>query len=141
MEVFFWDGAREMSCHGLWASPFKAIMFSFSQRTVVACQSLLIAISALSLTSSLRWDAHITHLISRGHRLFAQSTSWAHSEGLPTSFTHFLLTTYVLPSATFGAEFIGDCNAKSRAVGLCTTTMRTSSPWMGIGHAVRFGTL
>ena len=24
------------------------------------------------------------------------------------SFTHFLLTTYVLPSATFGAEFIGD---------------------------------
>ena len=61
------------------------------------------------LTPSLRWDAHITHLISRGDRLFAQSTSWAHSEGLPASFTHFLLTTYVLPSATFGAEFIGDC--------------------------------
>ena len=29
------------------------------------------------LTPSLRWDAHITHLISRGDRLFAQSTSWA----------------------------------------------------------------
>ena len=61
------------------------------------------------LTSSLRWDAHLAHLISRGHRLFAQSASWAHSEGLHASFTHFLPTTYVLPSAIFGAAFIGDC--------------------------------
>ena len=35
---FFWDGPREISCHGLWTSSFKAIMFSFSQRTVVACR-------------------------------------------------------------------------------------------------------
>ena len=63
-------------------------MFSFSQRTVVACR--------LFLSQSRRC---LDSVISRGDRLFAQSTLWAHSEGLPASFTHFLL----------GAEFIGDC--------------------------------
>ena len=43
------------------------------------------------LTPSLRWDAHVSHLVSRGHRLFAQCVSWARSEGLSVSFAHFLL--------------------------------------------------
>ena len=61
------------------------------------------------LTPSLRWDAHVAHILARGHRLFAKSTSWARSKGLPASFSHFLLSTYVLPSATFGTEFVGNC--------------------------------
>ena len=61
------------------------------------------------LTPSLRWDAHVAHLVSRGHRLFAQCVSWARSEGLSVSFAHFLLATYVFPSAMYGTEFVGDC--------------------------------
>ena len=61
------------------------------------------------LTPSLRWDAHIAHILARSHRLFAQSTSRARSEALTASFSHFLLSTYVLPSATFGTKFVGDC--------------------------------
>ena len=61
------------------------------------------------LTPSLRWDAHVAHLVSRGHRLFAQCVSWARSEGLSVSFAHFLLATYVFPSAMYGKEFVGDC--------------------------------
>ena len=75
------------------------------------------------MTSSLRWDAHFTHLISRGHWFFAQRTSRDHSEGFSATPTHFLLTTCVVPSTISSTEFIGDCNGKSRADGLRTTTM------------------
>ena len=60
-------------------------------------------------TPSLRWDAHLAHILAHGHRLFAQSTSWDRSEGLLASFSPFLLSTYVLPSPTFGTEFVDDC--------------------------------
>ena len=45
------------------------------------------------LTPSLRWDAHVAHLVSRGHRLFAQCVSWARSEGRYRSLTSFWLHT------------------------------------------------
>ena len=79
--------------------------------------------SGVVMTSSLRWDAHFTHLISRGHWFFAQRTSRDHSEGFSATPTHFLLTTCVVPSTISSTEFIGDCNGKSRADGLRTTTM------------------
>ena len=53
------------------------------------------------LTHSLRGDAHAEHLLSRGHRLFAQCASWARAEWLPMSLSHSLLAIFVLPSATF----------------------------------------
>ena len=42
-------------------------------------------------------------------RLFAQCVSWVRSKSLPVSFSLFLLSTYVLPSASFGIEFAGEC--------------------------------
>ena len=47
------------------------------------------------LTPSLRWDAHVAHILARGHRLFAQSSSWARSEGL-TCFLLALPTLHVM---------------------------------------------
>ena len=54
-------------------------------------------------------QSYIDHLVDRGRRLFAQCVSWVRSEGLSVSFSLFLLSTYVLPSASFGIEFAGDC--------------------------------
>ena len=61
------------------------------------------------LTPTLSWCNHVDHLVDRGRRLFAQCVSWVRSEGLPVSFSLFLLSTYVLPSASFGIEFAGEC--------------------------------
>ena len=58
---------------------------------------------------TLSWCNHVDHLVDRGRRLFAQCVSWVRSEGLPVSFSLFLLSTYVLPSASFGIEFAGEC--------------------------------
>ena len=44
-------------------------------------------------------------------RLFAQSTTWSRSEGLPVSFGRFLMSTYVLPSLAFGLEFAGETHS------------------------------
>ena len=139
MEVFFWDGPREISCHGLWTSSFKAIMFSFSQRTVVACRLFLslsrrcldfiVALGRPPFPSHLSWPP-----------LFAQSTSWAHSEGLPASFTHFWPITYVLPSATFGSEFI-DCTRSLAQLDFAQRRWGRHLLGWASGHAVRFGTL
>ena len=52
---------------------------------------------------------HFPGAIMRGRRLFAQCVSWVRSEGLPVSSSLFLLSTYVLPSASFGIEFAGEC--------------------------------
>ena len=60
------------------------------------------------LTPSLSWSAHTSHLTTRGLGLFAQSTTWSRSEGLPVSFGRFLMSTNVLPSAAFGLEFAGE---------------------------------
>ena len=48
------------------------------------------------LTPSLRWDAHVAHILARGLRLFAHSTSWARSEGLLASFSHFIIIIIIL---------------------------------------------
>ena len=59
-------------------------------------------------TPSLRWTDHVIHLTARGFGLFAQTTTWSRSEDLPVSFGRLLLSTYVLPSTTFGLEFAGE---------------------------------
>ena len=66
------------------------------------------------LTPTLSWCNHVDHLVDRGRRLFAQCVSWVRSEGLPVSFSLFLLSTYVLPSASFGIEFAGESRSLAR---------------------------
>ena len=90
------------------------------------------------LISSLRLDAHFAHLISPGHRFFAQSTSWAHSEGFPSFFYTFL------------AHHVRIFSVPPSVPSWLVITRKVSRSWifhnddgdllwMGIGHAVRFG--
>ena len=97
VEIFLWNRLE-----------LSAVMVFGPARSRQSSQSLSAAICWKSshpyrylgvvLTPSLWWDAHVVHILARGHRLFAQSTSWARSKGLLASF-----------SATFGTEFVGDC--------------------------------
>ena len=63
------------------------------------------------LTPELSWRAHDAHVFSRGDRLFHQSSAWCHGEGLPVRFAVSVFDTYVLSSACFGLEFVGDDSA------------------------------
>ena len=91
--------------------PEKSAVVIFSPpRHALTCEVYLKATFCLSslyrylgvvLTPTLSWCNHVDHLVDRGRRLFAQCVSWVRSEGLPVSFLLFLLSTYVLPSASF----------------------------------------
>ena len=61
------------------------------------------------LTPTLSWCNHVDHLVDRGRRLFCAVCVLGSIRGLPVSFSLFLLSTYVLPSASFGIEFAGEC--------------------------------
>ena len=90
----------------------SAVMVFGPSRQVPSCSVTLDGINlpvvrtykylGVILTPSLRWTDHVHHLTSRGFRLFAQTTTWSRSEDLPVSFGSLLLSTYVLPSTTFG---------------------------------------
>ena len=58
------------------------------------------------LTPSLSWTPHVRHLVSRGNRLFAHCVAWCKSERLPLRFASTLFTSYVLPSISWGSEFL-----------------------------------
>ena len=60
------------------------------------------------LTPCLSWRAHVAYLCARGDRLFHQSGAWCHGEGLPVTFALSVFIAYVLSSASFGLEYIGD---------------------------------
>ena len=60
------------------------------------------------LTPCLSWRAHVAYLCARGDRLFHQSSAWCHGEGLPVTFALSVFIAYVLSSASFGLEYIGD---------------------------------
>ena len=53
------------------SSPFCAVSLSGRLLEVVPCYRYF----GVVLTPSLRWDAHIAHILARGRRLFAQSSS------------------------------------------------------------------
>ena len=68
-------GRRWRFSFGIRTRPLKAVVQSSS------CRHL-----GVVLTPSLHWDAHVAHIVSRCHRLFAQCVSWARSEGFSVSF-------------------------------------------------------
>ena len=72
-----------------------------TSKATFCLSSLPIATSEWSSLPHFSWCNHVDHLV--------RSVSWVRSEGLPVSFSLFLLSTYVLPSASFGVEFAGEC--------------------------------
>ena len=58
------------------------------------------------LTPSLSWTPHAQHPVSRDNRLFAQCVAWCKSERLPLRFASTLFTSYMLPSISWGSEFL-----------------------------------
>ena len=92
--VLLRDWTHKVCRYGFWASKGCPSLFSFPQWPRVA----------LGLRMSL--SAHARHLVSRGNRLFAQCVAWCKSERLPLRFASTLFMSYVLPSISWGVEFL-----------------------------------
>ena len=86
----------------------SAVVIFGPPRHALTCEVYLQG-DLLPVVSTLSWCNHVDHLVDRGRRLFPQCVSWVRSEGLPVFFSLFLLSTYVLPSASFSIEFEGEC--------------------------------
>ena len=99
------------------AGPTKSAVMVFGpRRSVPPCSAFLSGQElplvseypylGVILTPSLSWTAHARHLVSRGNRLFAQCVAWCKSERLPLRFASTLFMSYVLPSISWGVEFL-----------------------------------
>ena len=107
----FWGQQRRLS-FGMGPDKSAAMVFG-PARSKPSCsvflsgQLLLLFVSSYRCFGVLISSLYPFHL--SGSPALRAKYFVAHSQGLFVSFTLFLLNTNILPSATFSAEFIGDC--------------------------------
>ena len=127
---------REVSGRHFRSSPSCSHLRSVPPRRPSAYRYL-----GVVLTPTLSWCNHVDHLVGRGRRLFAQCVSWVRSEGLPVSFSLFLLSTYVIPSASFGIEFAGECPRSLARFDRALRQWGSSLAWLAKWHTQCVGAL